>query len=193
MVEQARLFNLLVDHISQGQPNTSNTILPPSKLPMDLIKEERKGRSNKRVLSEIDVSEWEITYKEICSREGKLSYNSGKTTQLLEGETRSQAEILGTQKGKKLCIIKKDQQQVSKPKELPPRLFYNCEQPGHFKRNCSNPKQHKPNSRIRTLEQLNVITARSRPFKPDELYFMGNISIRPRFLISIINANDRFS
>jgi hypothetical protein len=46
-------------------------------------------------LSEIDVSEWEITYKEICPREGKQSYDSGKTTQLLEGEARSQAEILG--------------------------------------------------------------------------------------------------
>jgi hypothetical protein len=49
-------------------------------------------------LSEIDVSEWEITYMEIRPREGKRSYDSSKTTQLLEGETRSQAEILGTQK-----------------------------------------------------------------------------------------------
>jgi hypothetical protein len=63
MVEQARLFNLLVDHISQGQPNTPDSILPPSKVPMELRKEERKIRSNKRVLSEIDVSEWGITYK----------------------------------------------------------------------------------------------------------------------------------
>jgi hypothetical protein len=65
---------------------------------MDLRKEERKGQSNKRVLSEIDVSEWEITYKEIRPCEGKRSYISGKTTQLLEGETHSQAEILGTQR-----------------------------------------------------------------------------------------------
>jgi hypothetical protein len=65
MVEQARLFNLLVDHVNQDQLNTSNSVLPPSKLPMDLSKEERKSRSNKRVLPEIDVSEWEITYKEI--------------------------------------------------------------------------------------------------------------------------------
>jgi hypothetical protein len=87
---------------------------------MDLIKEERKGRSNKRVLSEIDVSEWEITYKEICSREGKQSYNSGKTTQLLEGETRSQAEILGTQKGKKLYIIKKISNKFPSPRNFHP-------------------------------------------------------------------------
>jgi hypothetical protein len=71
MVEQARLFNLLVDHVNQNQLNTSDSILPPSKLPMDLRKEERKSQSNKRVLSEIDVSEWEITYKEIRPCEGK--------------------------------------------------------------------------------------------------------------------------
>jgi hypothetical protein len=53
-VEQACLFNLLVDHVNQGQLNTSNSILPPSKLPMNLSKEERKGRSNKRVFTEMD-------------------------------------------------------------------------------------------------------------------------------------------
>jgi hypothetical protein len=38
---------------------------------MDLRKEEKTSPSNKRVLSEIDVSEWEITYKETPPREGK--------------------------------------------------------------------------------------------------------------------------
>jgi hypothetical protein len=47
MVEQARLCNLLVDHINQDQLSTSDSLLPPSKLPMDLSKEERKSRSNK--------------------------------------------------------------------------------------------------------------------------------------------------
>jgi hypothetical protein len=41
MVEQARLFNLLVGHVTQGQLKTSDSILPPSQLPMDLSKEER--------------------------------------------------------------------------------------------------------------------------------------------------------
>jgi hypothetical protein len=71
MVEQARLFDLLVDHVNQGQLNTSNSILPHSKLPMDLRKDERKSQSNKRVLSEIDLSEWGIIDKEICPRDGK--------------------------------------------------------------------------------------------------------------------------
>jgi hypothetical protein len=71
MVEQARLFNLLVYHVNQDQPHASDSLLPPSQLPMDLRKEERTSQSNKRVLSEIDIGEWEITYKEPRSREGK--------------------------------------------------------------------------------------------------------------------------
>jgi hypothetical protein len=71
MVEQARLFNLLVKYVNQDQPQASDSILPFSQLPMDLRKEEKTSPSNKRVLSEIDVSEWEITYKETPPREGK--------------------------------------------------------------------------------------------------------------------------
>jgi hypothetical protein len=41
MIEQVRLFNLLVDHVDQGQLKTSDSILPPSQLPMDHRKEER--------------------------------------------------------------------------------------------------------------------------------------------------------
>jgi hypothetical protein len=71
MVEQARLFNLLVEYVNQDQPQASDSILPLSQLPMNLRKEERASRGNKWVLSEIDVSEWEITCKETCPREGK--------------------------------------------------------------------------------------------------------------------------
>jgi hypothetical protein len=71
MVKQARLFNLLVEHVNQDQPQASDSILAPSQLPMDLSKEESKSRSNKRVISKIDVSEWKITYKETFPRESK--------------------------------------------------------------------------------------------------------------------------
>jgi hypothetical protein len=60
MVEQARLFNLSVEYVNQDQPQASDSISPLSQLPMDLRKEERESLNNKRVLSEIDVSEWEI-------------------------------------------------------------------------------------------------------------------------------------
>jgi hypothetical protein len=71
MVEQARLFNLLVEYVNQDPPQASNSILPPSRLPMDLREEERANRGNKQVLSEIDVSEWEITCTETRPHEGK--------------------------------------------------------------------------------------------------------------------------
>jgi hypothetical protein len=157
MVEQARLFNRLVEHVNQDRPQASDSILPPTQLPMDLRKEERTSRSNKRVLSEIDVSEWEITYKETRLREGKRCCDTGKTTQFPECETQSQAEILGKRKGKKPRIIKKDQQQVSKPKELPPSFATIVDNPG-----ISYVIARTPSSRFRTSEQLKVITARSR-------------------------------
>jgi hypothetical protein len=40
MVEQARLFNLLDEYVNQDQPQASDSILPPSRLPMDLREEE---------------------------------------------------------------------------------------------------------------------------------------------------------
>jgi hypothetical protein len=98
VVEQARLCNLLVDHMKKHQLSTSDSLLPPSKLPMDLTKEEGKSRSHKRAFPEMDFSEWGITLKEFCPCKGKQSDDSGK----------------------------KPRQQASKAKELPPRICNNC-------------------------------------------------------------------
>jgi hypothetical protein len=150
---------------------------------MDLRKEERASRSNKRVLSEIDVSEWEITYKETRPREGTRSCDTGKTTQLPAGETHSQAARLGKRKKKKLRLIKKDQQQISQARDLPPRLCYNCRQPGHFIRNCPNSQQQNQN-----LGAAKGDHGKKPIFQgtPDQLNSMGNISIQeplPHFLL----------
>jgi hypothetical protein len=118
VVEQARLCNLLADHMKRSQLNTSDSLLPPSKLPMDLTKEEGKSRSHKRAFPEMDLSEWDITCKEFCPRRGKQNDNNGK----------------------KPC------QRASKPKELPPRICYKCRQPGHYANTCPNPRLNKPRS-----------------------------------------------
>jgi hypothetical protein len=47
MVEQARLFNLLEEYVNQNQPQVSDSILPPCRLPMDIRAEERANRGNK--------------------------------------------------------------------------------------------------------------------------------------------------
>jgi hypothetical protein len=88
MVEQACLFNLLEEYVNQDQPHASDSILPPSRLPMDLREEEGASRGNKRVLSEIDVSEWEITCRETRPHEGKRRCDTSKATQLPASATR---------------------------------------------------------------------------------------------------------
>jgi hypothetical protein len=104
VVEQAHLCNLLADHMKKSKLNTSDSLLPPSKLPMNLTKEEGKSQNRKRAFPEMDLSEWEITCKEFCPRRGKQNDNSDN----------------------------KSRQQGSKPKGLPPRICYNCRQPGHY-------------------------------------------------------------
>jgi hypothetical protein len=61
VVEQARLCNLLADHMKKSQLNTSDFLLPPLKLPMDLTKEEGKSWSHKRAFPEMDLSDCGIT------------------------------------------------------------------------------------------------------------------------------------
>jgi hypothetical protein len=100
---------------------------------MDLRKEEGKSRSNKRVLSEVDVSEWGITYKEIRPRESKQSCD----------------------------IVNKFQS----PTNFCPAFAIIVDNLGIsdvITRTLSSPN---PSSRIRTPEQLEVITARSRASK----------------------------
>jgi hypothetical protein len=56
---------------------------------MDLREEERADRGNKQVLSEIDVSEWEIIYTETRLRERKRRCDTSKAPQLPVSATRS--------------------------------------------------------------------------------------------------------
>jgi hypothetical protein len=112
---------------------------------MDLRAEERADRGNKRVLSEIDVSEWEIICTETRLRESKRRCDTSKATQLPVGKTPSRATKLKRKKERKrLRLIKKAQQEISKTGDVPPRLCYNCRQPGHYASECPNPRQQNP-------------------------------------------------
>jgi hypothetical protein len=143
---------------------------------MDLRKEERANRGNKRVLSEIDVSEWEITCAKTRPREGKRRCDTSKATQLPVGKTRSRATRLKRKKERKrLRLIKKAQQQISKPGELPPRLCHKCRQPGHYRHNCPNHQRQDQN-----LGTAKCAHGESPNYqrKPDRLNPMGNTSIQ---------------
>jgi hypothetical protein len=180
MVEQARLFNLLVEYVNQDQPPAFDSILPLSQLPMALREEERANRGNKRVLSEIDVSEWEITCKETRPREDKWRRDTSKATQLPVGGTLTRATRLRRKKKKKrLRLIKKGQQQISKPGDLPLRLCYNCRQPGHYANECPNPRQQKPQQQKRNPGSANENHSNkpSCQVGQSQLNFLGNTSM----------------
>jgi hypothetical protein len=131
---------------------------------MDLREEERADRGNKRVLSKIDVSEWEIACKETRLHEGKRKCDARKATQLPASATRSRATRVKRKKERKrLRLIKKAQQQVSKPGEFPLHLCHKCRQPGITDRIAQI-----SHVRISTSEQLSVLTASTRFFKESQ-------------------------
>jgi hypothetical protein len=124
---------------------------------MELREEEKANRGNKRVLSEIDVSEWEITCTETRPHEGKRRCDTSKATQLPVGKTPSRATMLKRKKKRKrLRLIKKAQQQISKRGEFPPRLCHNCRHLG-----ITDIIAQIANIRIITSEQLSALTART--------------------------------
>jgi hypothetical protein len=192
MAEQARLFNLLEEYVNQDQLRASDSILPPSRLPMDLRAEEDAIRGNKRGLSEVDVSEWEITCTETCPREGKRSCNPSSATQPPASETLSRtAKRAKKKERKRLRLIQEAQQPISTPKDLPPRLCYNCRQPGHFANKCPNPRQQNPQQQKQNLGSAINNNKPSPQVEQSQLNFVGNTSIPESSFTSPCNFESR--
>jgi hypothetical protein len=156
MVEQARFFNLLMEYVNQDQPQVSDSILPLSRLPIDLRQEERASRGNKRVLTEIDVSEWEITCKETRPREGKRRCDTSKATQLPVGETLSRREVK-KKKRRISALSRKTSNKFPSPEIFHPVCATVVDNSG-----ISYVIAQISSIRIRTSEQLSVLTARTR-------------------------------
>jgi hypothetical protein len=192
MVEQARLFNLLEEYVSQDQPQASDSILPPPRLPMDLRAEEKADQGHKRGLPEIDVSEWEITCMETCPREGKRSCNPSSAAQSPVNETLSRtAKRAKKKERKRLRLIQEAQQPIPTPKDLPPRLCYNCRQPGHFANKCPNPRQQKPQQQKQNPGSAINNNKPSPQVEQSQLNFVGNTSIPESSFTSPCNFESR--
>jgi hypothetical protein len=81
IMEQAYLFNLLINHEAQNQQNQdSNSLLSSSQLAMDLRKEERRSKSHKRVLPGVDFNGWDITCTDFPSHAKRQSNTVDTTT-----------------------------------------------------------------------------------------------------------------
>jgi hypothetical protein len=156
---------------------------------MDLREEERADQGNRRVSSEVNVSEWEITYKETRPRESKRRCDTSKATQLPVGETPSRATRLKRKKERKrLRLIKKAQQQISKPREFPLRLCHKCRQLEHYRHNCPNlPRQDQHLGAAKCAHGKNPIFQG----KPNQLNSMGNTSMHELLPISSCNFESR--
>jgi hypothetical protein len=192
MVEQARLFNLLEEYVNQDQLQASDSILPPFRLPMDLRAEEQADQGRKRGLPEIDVSEWEITCTETCPREGKRSCNPSSATQLPAGEILSRTTKRAKKKErKKLRLIQEAQPPIPTPKDLPPRLCYNCRQPGHFANKCPNPRQQKPQQQKQNPGSAINNNRPSPQVEQSQLNFVGNTFIPESSFTSPCNFESR--
>jgi hypothetical protein len=192
MVEQARLFNLLEEYVNQDQSQSSDSILPPSRLPMDLRAEEEAIRGNKRGLPEINVSEWEITCTETCPRKAKRNCNPSKTTQRTAITTPARISKKAKKKEKRrLRRIQEAQQPIFTPKDLPPRLCYNCRQPGHFADKCPNPRQQKPQQQKQNPGAAINDNKPSPQVEQSQLNFVGNTSIPESSFTSPCNFESR--
>jgi hypothetical protein len=162
---------------------------------MDLRAEEKAGQGHKRGLPEIDVSEWEITYTKTCPREGKRSCSTSKTTQLPASETPSRtAKRAKKKERKRLRLIQEAQQPISTPKDLPPRLCYNCRQPGHFANKCPNPRQQKPQQQKKNPGSAINDNEPNPQVEQSQLNFVGNTSIQNHLSppLEISNLGTRF-
>jgi hypothetical protein len=99
----------------------------------------------------------------------------------------------GKKERKRLRLIKEAQQPISKPRDLPPRFCYNFRQPGHYAKECPNPrKQNLQKHKQNTGSAITNYDNKPSPqVEQSQLNFLGNTSIPEPFLTSPCNFEFR--
>jgi hypothetical protein len=82
-----------------------------------------------------------------------------------------------------LRLIKKAQQQISKPGEFPPCLCHNCRQPGHYRHDFPNLQPQDQNRGASSCAHGKNPILQG---KPDRLNSMGNTSIQEPLPLSLV-------
>jgi hypothetical protein len=157
MVEQARLFNLLVEYVNHDQPQASDSIIPLSQLPMDLRKEERASRGNKRVLFEIDVSGRLPERGLVRVRANEDVTLAKPLSSLLVKLSRKPRGYGRKRRRRSSALSRKTSNKFPSPETFHPVCATIVDNPGitYIIAQISS-------IRIRTSEQLSVLTARTR-------------------------------
>jgi hypothetical protein len=112
VLEQARLCNMLVDHMKKNQLSTPDSLLPPSKQPMDHTKEEGATAARSHINKLPSLKNFCPSFATIVDNPGISPINArtlGRTSHIHRGKAPKQVRVIRTRsqvfKGSKITVI----------------------------------------------------------------------------------------
>ena len=140
----------LNEEITETKDVFSDSLMPPSRLPMKLKDHQLTCRTLKHGPSDIDLAGWEITCTEFVPRGRRQTSNTINANTVLRARTRSPVQetmdLARCTKPKKGSVgVPASTSLVNK---LPGgsskmKCCFNCANPNHFPRDCSQPRRPK--------------------------------------------------
>jgi hypothetical protein len=129
---------------------------------MDLREEERANRGNKRVLSEVDVSEWEITCTETHPHKGKRRGNTNKTlNSLLVRHLREPRSQQGKRRGRGSALSRKPSNKSPSPETFHTVCATIVDNPGITQRSARTQESRTSSNTSITPDLLSTTTSQA--------------------------------